>query len=173
MENLKNVRWKQRLQNFEKAYVEFQNSCNLKSYSKLERSGFIQTFEFTFELAWKTLQDLLQARGYTGTIGPRPVIEQAFQNGILQDGESWMKMLESRNLTAHCYDEKIAEEIAHQIKTEYFRLISQLVEYLRVENIQLSQLNLPYQFDLLDFDHLENSDLREHIERVGKVIFQR
>ena len=53
----KDIRWQQRLSNLEKAYADFASAAILVSYSKLERSGLIQTFEFTFELAWKTLQD--------------------------------------------------------------------------------------------------------------------
>ncbi len=52
--------------------------------SKLEEEGLIQRFEYTFELAWKCLQDLLAERGYANVRGPRPVIEQAFQDGIIR-----------------------------------------------------------------------------------------
>lgn len=52
--------------------------------SKLEEEGLIQRFEYTFELAWKCLQDLLAERGYANVRGPGPVIEQAFQDGIIR-----------------------------------------------------------------------------------------
>ncbi len=32
---------------------------------------------------------------------------------------------------------------------------------------------MPYFFDVIDVNHLDNQDLKSHIERVGKVIFQR
>lgn len=54
---------------------------------------------------------------------------------------------------------------------------------LRGENINLSLLNkisidlddllLPYTFDLSIFDHITNSDLLEHIERVGLVFYEK
>ncbi|MDB5038006.1 MAG: nucleotidyltransferase substrate binding protein family [Bacteriovoracaceae bacterium] len=131
--NKTDIRWQQRLQNLEKAYSDFSDACGLKKYSKLERSGLIQTFEFTFELAWKTLQDLLLSRGYQGIQGPKPVIEQAFQDGLIHEGESWMKMLVSRNLTVHSYDEKTAEEIATLIRNKYFPLLTGLLQQLRKE----------------------------------------
>lgn len=106
------IRWKQRLQNFEKAFADFDEACKKQHYSKLERSGLIQTFEFTFELAWKTLQDLLIERGYSTIAGPKPVIEQAFKDSLIHQGETWVKMLLSRNLTVHSYDENTAEAIA-------------------------------------------------------------
>lgn len=130
------IRWQQRFGNLEKAYQDFAYACSLKTYSKLERSGLIQTFEFTFELIWKTLQDLLLSRGYQGINGPRPVIEQSFQDGIIDDGENWLKMLISRNLTTHSYNEKTAEEMAVMIKTVYFPMISKLIATLRQERQQ-------------------------------------
>jgi predicted nucleotidyltransferase len=35
----------------------------------------------------------------------------------------------------------------------------------------LDQLNLPYEIDLSIYKQIENADLHEHIERVGKVIY--
>lgn len=32
---------------------------------------------------------------------------------------------------------------------------------------------LPYFFDIVDYTHLDHKDLKEHIDRVGKVIFER
>lgn len=32
---------------------------------------------------------------------------------------------------------------------------------------------LPYFFDVVDYTHLKHKDLKEHIDRVGKVIFER
>ena len=133
----KDIRWHQRFANLEKAYKEFVSANSLLTYSRLERSGLIQTFEFTFELAWKTLQDLLLSRGYQGLNGPRPVIEQCFQDGIIEDGENWLKMLLSRNLSTHSYNEKTAEELLQMIKTVYYPLISKLMKKLQQERDQV------------------------------------
>lgn len=38
---------------------------------------------------------------------------------------------------------------------------------------ELDDLLLPYTIDLLIFDKLDQAGLREHIERVGKVFYQR
>jgi nucleotidyltransferase substrate binding protein (TIGR01987 family) len=128
------VRWKQRLANFEKAFAELESACSRSSFTKLERRGLIQTFEFTFELAWKTLQDLILIRGYAGPRGPRPVLEQAFSDGLIGQGDAWMDMLLSRNQTVHSYDEKTAEKIARGILDTYHPLLKALVERLRAES---------------------------------------
>ncbi len=52
----RDIHWLQRFQNLERAYADLSSACSLEHYSKLERSGLIHTFKFTFELAWKTLQ---------------------------------------------------------------------------------------------------------------------
>ncbi len=53
------TRWRQRYANFQKALNQLEKAVNMKKYTDLEQEGLIQRFEYTIELAWKTLQDLL------------------------------------------------------------------------------------------------------------------
>ena len=93
----------------------------------MEERGLIQAFEYTFELAWKTLQDFLEeTSGYVEVKGPRPVIQQAFRDGLITDGEKWMEMLKDRNLTAYTYDEEVAQEIISSVIHHYFPLFQKL-----------------------------------------------
>lgn len=57
--------------------------------SELEQEGLIQRFEYTHELAWKTLQDLFKEKGYEDAVGPNPVLKRAFSDGFITDGEGW------------------------------------------------------------------------------------
>jgi len=91
--------------------------------SRLEEEGLIQRFEYTFELAWKCLQDLLQERGYPNVRGPRPVIEQCFQDGIISEGSLWLDMLRARNETTHLYDEATFERISKNVKGQYLKAL--------------------------------------------------
>jgi len=104
-----------------------------KSLNEMEEQGLIKAFEYTYELSWKTLQDLLKEKGYTDVVGPKPVIEQSFQDGYIVDGKGWMRMHVSRNLTSHTYDEETAEEIVRSIRSEYFLLLKSLQERLQEE----------------------------------------
>jgi nucleotidyltransferase substrate binding protein (TIGR01987 family) len=107
----KDIRWKQRFANYQKALKQFVSAIESNSQDRLAQEGLIQRFEYTFELAWKCLQDILQSRGFAEIRGPRPVIEQAFQDGLIIDGKIWMEMLRARNEASHLYDEKVFQEI--------------------------------------------------------------
>ena len=82
-----NERWKERFKSYSKALSQLESALQQKRFSVLEKDGVIKRFEFTFELAWKTLQDKLYDEGYLTTKGPKPVIKQAFSNGMITDGQ--------------------------------------------------------------------------------------
>lgn len=74
------------------------------------RDAAIQRFEFSFELFWKTLQAYCRYQGIEAT-SPRASIREAFRLGVIDDDGRYMAMLQSRNLTAHTYEEAVAETI--------------------------------------------------------------
>ena len=76
-------RWKERLKSYSKALFQLESALQQKQFSVLEKDGVIKRFEFTFELAWKTLQDKLYDQGYLSTKGPKQVIKQDFNNEII------------------------------------------------------------------------------------------
>jgi len=127
------IRWQLRFINFNKAFSQLDRFMQEKSLNEMEEQGLIKAFEYTYELSWKTLQDLLKDKGYTDVVGPKPVIEQSFQDGYIVDGKGWMRMHVSRNLTSHTYDEETAEEIVKSIRTEYFNLLKSLQTRLQEE----------------------------------------
>lgn len=86
--------------------------------SVLEQDGLIQRFEFTFELAWKTMQDYLSETGYTGLRGPRHVIKQ-MSNDDMIDPYTWDQMLEARNLLTHAYDEEMSRRYLSRILSDF------------------------------------------------------
>ncbi len=59
------VRWKQRFQNFDRAFVLLREALERgpAALSPLEKEGVIQRFEYSFELAWKTLKDFFGSGG--------------------------------------------------------------------------------------------------------------
>lgn len=116
------IRWKQRFDNYKRAYMEFADAiqiANSRELSKLEKQGLIQSFEYTHELAWNLLKDFLEEQGFVGLIGSKNVTRESFSQGLIEDGEVWMEMIKSRNLTSHTYDQKLADEIHSKILREY------------------------------------------------------
>jgi nucleotidyltransferase substrate binding protein (TIGR01987 family) len=134
MENkTEDIRWQQRFISFKKAYNQLERFVAELELNEMEEQGLIKAFEYTFELAWKTLQDLLKEKGYNNILGPRPVIEQSFQDGYITKGKEWLTMHNSRNLTINTYDKERADEIVKEIRESYFDLFKELHERLDKE----------------------------------------
>lgn len=101
-----------------------------RSLSELEVQGLIQAFEFTHELAWNVMKDFFFEQGNNTIMGSKDATREAFQFGLIQDGENWMDMIRSRNLSTHTYNEQIAKEIAEKILTVYFQLFENFLKRL-------------------------------------------
>lgn len=123
--NSEDIRWKQRFQNFLKALELLEAAVYThreRGLNELEQQGLIQRFEFTHELAWNVLKDYFEYQGNTGITGSRDATREAFNKGLIEDGEGWMEMIKSRNLSSHTYNEKVAETLARKITETYFAL---------------------------------------------------
>ncbi len=129
MDSTPDVRWKQRFQNFEKALRFLEESLLKPVPTPIEEAGIVQVFEFTFELAWKTLKDYLEAQGVEVQF-PRDALKQAFAANLLDDGDVWLDMLEKRNLMAHTYNETSARLALSLIRNSYVRQLRVLYEVL-------------------------------------------
>ncbi len=129
----KDIRWQQRFNNFKKAFEQLERFTGTEKLNEMESQGLIKAFEYTYELSWKTLQDLLKYKGYNNILGPRPVIEKSFQDGYITNGNAWMSMQQSRSLTSHTYDAETAEEVIEEIKSVFFDLFKELRNVLEEE----------------------------------------
>ncbi|MYA32861.1 MAG: nucleotidyltransferase [Gemmatimonadales bacterium] len=122
-------RWRYRYRNFTGAFTLFREAASRDpaSLSDLEREGLIQRFEYTFELAWKTLKDRLEHDGVqVATVTPRNVIREAFAAGMIADGQGWLDMLTDRNAMAQKYDRAVFEAVAASIHGPYLHLLETL-----------------------------------------------
>ena len=123
------IRWKQRFSNYKKALAILRRGIELKKtreLSELERGGLIQSFEFTQELSWKVLKDYLEYQGFIGIIGSRDAYRNAFNRGLISDGEKWMELIKLRNLSSHTYDESDAVKLETEINGNIINLFSAL-----------------------------------------------
>ncbi len=138
------IRWQQRFSNYTKAYNSLSEFIATGELNKFEKQGLIHVFEYTYELAWKTLKDFLEYDGYKNIGGPKSVIKTAFKVGIIDNGEAWADMHLKRNLTSHTYNEKTAIEIVFYIKNTYYQLFRELK--IKLDSKKLNNTNgLPFQ----------------------------
>jgi len=137
------IRWKQRFDNFDRAFVLLREVCDrgVDSLSQLEKEGAIQRFEVAFELAWKTLKDYLEESGVVvNPVTPRNVIKEAFAAKLLQDAEDaqvWIDMMLHRNLLSHTYDITVFEAVLRTVAERYFPAFDRLHEFFLTRKVEL------------------------------------
>jgi len=116
----KDIRWIQRFNSYSKALAQLSRFIEKGDLNKFEKQGIIHSFGCVHDLAWKTLKDFLEHRGAGKIYGSRDATREAFKIGLIEDGEIWMDMIQSRNMTSHIYNEGLAEEISTAIMGRYY-----------------------------------------------------
>jgi len=132
------IRWKQRFQNFDRAVILLREPFerDVATLSNLEKEGTVQRFEFTLELAWKTLKDYLESEGQViDPVTPRNVVKEAFTAGIVNDGQVWIDMLNHRNLLSHTYNAATFDAAVLAIRDRYREAIEDLHLWLLERSI--------------------------------------
>ena len=123
------IRWLQRFDNFTQALKQLKNAVDLsktRKLSELESQGLIQAFEYTHELAWKTMKDFLEEKGNTEIFGSKDATRQAFKLNLIENGEVWMDMIKSRNLSTHTYNPATVSAITDKIVESYIEAFIKL-----------------------------------------------
>lgn len=134
------IRWKQRFQNFEKALTVFKDRCSDvnehpkgSKYHDAFQMALVQSFEIILELSWKVLKDYLENEGYTEVQTGKRAFRQAFQDGMIENGEVWLKALEMRNSTSHIYDVTLLEELNSFVVESFLPEVEKLHNTLKAE----------------------------------------
>ena len=139
MEN--DIRWIQRFANYKKAISQLSEFIEKADLNELEDQGLIQCFEYTYELAWNTIKDFYESQGETGIQGSRDAIRLAFKRGLIENGDLWMKMIKSRTLTSHTYNEELVSEISEAIFNNYYQeFIKLLHKFYALEETEKSRI---------------------------------
>ncbi|WP_310557978.1 nucleotidyltransferase substrate binding protein [Flavobacterium sp.] len=122
MEN-QDIRWKQRFEHYSNALklLNIAVAMDFEKMDDLQKEGFVQRFEFTHELSWKLMKDYLNYQGNFEINGSRDAIREAFKVGLIQDGEVWMEMIKSRNLSSHTYEEATLRQILENVSQKYIQ----------------------------------------------------
>ena len=106
---MSNETFKTKQKSFEKALVQLEKALH-EPFSEYVRDAAIQRFEFTYELAWKTLKSYLETIDLI-VLSPKETLKTAYQQGLLTDAAAWSELHVKRNLTSHTYDEALANTI--------------------------------------------------------------
>lgn len=117
------IRWKQPFYNYLIALTLLEEAVKIHQetgLNELETEGLIQRFEFTHELAWNVMKDFFEFQGSTNLAGSRDTTREDVNKGIIENGEIWMDMIKSRNLSSHTYDEQSAKILKDKITNDYF-----------------------------------------------------
>jgi nucleotidyltransferase substrate binding protein (TIGR01987 family) len=125
-------RFSQRQQDLLRAATRLQEAVSEPVDSGILRDATIQRFEFTFEIAWKTMQAYLLYQGIEAA-GPRQTLKQAFVAGLIatpEAADTWLAMLDDRNLTTHTYREALAESIVAHIRQRYASQLYSLADHM-------------------------------------------
>lgn len=116
-------RWKQRFENFEKAYAQFNRVLTIENPSEFEKMALIKAFEFTHELCWKTMKDYLEEEGHS-VGGSKDVFRTAFQSELITQAETWMESIDKRNETSHAYNSIVMDETVAFIREKFAPLLN-------------------------------------------------
>jgi nucleotidyltransferase substrate binding protein (TIGR01987 family) len=100
-----------------RALAKLHEAACKEELSEMERDGFIQRFEFCFEIMWKCGKDYLQDVEGLDVASPKSVIRALREVKLFTDEETAfaLQMVNDRNLTAHTYDEELAVSLAERI----------------------------------------------------------
>ena len=134
----KDTRWIQRFSNYKRAMTLLremvQGEVDLLALEPIAKEGTIQRFEYTFELAWKTLKDKMEHDGLVfERVSPKYVLKLAYQTKYITNIEIWLEMSNDRNLLSHTYNFATFDAILSKIESDYFAALDSLYTQLLEE----------------------------------------
>jgi len=98
----KDIRWKQRFQNFEKTLNHIKDAMDINEPDAIQRAGLIQFFQMCFELSWNLMKDYLEGEGFVEIKSPRDSIKKAFETGLISDGHGWAQVNGRKKFNCTC-----------------------------------------------------------------------
>ncbi len=119
-----------KFENFKRACKRL-NEMNTRYKSSKQDSAvqdaLIKRFEFTYDLAWKSMREFLIMQGIEVMATPRCVFAEAYRTGFLKNESLWLEMISARNSTSHLYSEELAIDVADNISLRYSKEITALL----------------------------------------------
>ena len=131
-------RWEERISDLENAISRLNEAIEDSRNYSIEslKDAVIQRFEFSLELSWKAMKNYLNYQGILEATTPKQTIKEAFANGLIKNGETWIDMLNDRNLTSHTYNQADADEIYKAIVEEYYEEMLSNLNNLKLKDVE-------------------------------------
>lgn len=129
----KDIRWKQRFQNFEKAFLKLKEAYEQEELNELERNGLIRRFEFTIDLPWKVLKDYLEEKGFVFKPSLKDTIREAQRAGFIEFGQELIDGLDIRNELSHDYSGEKFKNAELKLREDIFPAIEKLYHFFVTE----------------------------------------
>jgi len=120
------------LKRVEEALSKTAENANKTEYPFF-RDSTIQRFEFTLEIAWKSIKQFLLEQEGIECRSPKGCVREFFGAGYLDESQAslMLQMIDDRNLATHTYHETLAEEIYADISS-YYVLLVKIHEMMRL-----------------------------------------
>ena len=116
---------------FKRGLDRFNEAMALEPIDDVHRAGCIQYFEFTLDLAWKSIQSVASFYGLESVRSPRVAFKTAFSQGWIEEQEPWLEMLNARNRMSHVYNAEEALGVysnLHAFREPFQQLYQRLIE---------------------------------------------
>jgi nucleotidyltransferase substrate binding protein (TIGR01987 family) len=132
------VALEKKLANFQNALQRLQEAYNKTVAHQKDdeytfyRDSTIQRFEFTLEIAWKSIKNYLLVQDGIECRSPKACMREFFSAGHISDRstQKLLMMVDDRNLSTHTYHESVADEIFSHIG-DYISLLKSILYYMK------------------------------------------
>jgi len=99
---------------YQQAVQKLEQALNYEE-KEIIRDSAIKRFEFTFDLAWKTVKAYLEQEDGIKCTSPKKCFRQAYQVGLIDYDELWLEMTDLRNQAVHTYSDEFAKKLYQQL----------------------------------------------------------
>ena len=127
------IRWIQRLSNYEKALnrlAELVELASERDLSEIEKEALIQRFTYTYELSWNVIKDFFESLGEVSISGSKDAFVLAQRRNLIVQAQVLIDTIKSRQLACHAYDEEKINTVFHDIVEKYYNAFEELRQVL-------------------------------------------